>query len=289
MITDTIHASALSRSSLLVSLNISQWQARKLDRNETANIEARHGNTPRSARVNKSLLPACAELDKVHRQTGRIRQFYYSRTLPWTVEGVNILHCSGYLPFMDQINLLIQEWEGYVADFLAKYPQLVIDAQLRLNGLYRADDYPAVEDVRRKFSIRLHYSPVPTDHDWRVSLDDTDLNALKDGLRRELASAQADAMRAAWERLHELVHHTHERLADPDATFRDSLIKNVNEMVDILPGLNITNDPDLAQIGADLRDVVHGKSARRFRNDASARSEAAAKLNEIMSRMGGMY
>jgi len=39
-----------------------------------------------------------------------------------------------------------------------------------LNGLFREEDYPAAEKLRKKFGVKLEVLPIPTGNDFRVQM-----------------------------------------------------------------------------------------------------------------------
>ena len=151
----------LSDRAMLVTLNISQWAARKLDKRETEELARKHGTIADVARVNKSLLPFASSLEKIHKGTGSIRTYYYAQTLPWGQEGSRIIPSANYMQFVSEMRTKISEWNKLVANFIADYPRLREEARVLLNGLYREEDYPDVHDVERKFRADVSFFPVP--------------------------------------------------------------------------------------------------------------------------------
>jgi len=77
----------LSDKALLVQLNVSQWTARKLDKNATTQVAIANNTGNHAGRYNKSLLPMNEYLDNVHKKTTLIRKEYYHNTLPWVLMG----------------------------------------------------------------------------------------------------------------------------------------------------------------------------------------------------------
>ena len=118
----------LSNRALLVTLNISQWAARKLDRKETEELARKHGTIADIARVNKSLLPFAGSLEKIHKATGSIRTYHYQQTLPWGQEGSRIIPAANYMAFVAEMRNKISEWNRLVSAFVSDYPRLKQEA-----------------------------------------------------------------------------------------------------------------------------------------------------------------
>ena len=279
---------SLTNKALLVTLNISQWAARKLDRQESAEIARKHGTVDGAARVNKSLLPMAQSLDAIHKLTGAIRTDYYQLTLPWT-EGQGIIKADGYLGFTKIMSEHKRKWDNAVAAFIADYPKLREDAKFLLNGLYKDEDYPEPEVVAQKFKMDVAFFPVPDAGDWRVGLSDAEVERLKAQVTDRVMEAQGRAMKEAWQRVFNVVSRAHERLSNPDNIFRDSLIENARELCRILPSLNIADDPALEKARQDIEYNLCDYEPDDLRKNENLRANVSAKLAEIMAKMGPMF
>lgn len=276
----------LSSKALLVTLNISQWAARKLDKNESAVVEARNQTCTGAARVNKSLLPMASSLDRIHKLTGAIRTEYYKLTLPWN-DGQGIIKADSYLAFAQAMSDHKLEWQQAVDKFVAEYDQLREDSKQLLGDLYREEDYPHQSEVARKFSIDLGFYPVPDAGDWRVSLGDAEIAALREQITEKVQESEGRAMSEAWRRVYEVVEKAQERLSKPDNIFRDSLIDNARELCAILPTLNIIDDPQLETMRREIERSLCGHDPQDLREDDSLRSEVSEELDALMRKMAG--
>lgn len=281
----------LSDKALLVQLTISTWTARKHDKGVTkAAIDANYASST-AGRFNKHLLPHSDLLDNVHRKAGQIRTFFYAQTLPWGIEGVQLLPSKNYLDFMNAMRTHKSEFEHITSMFLFDYPYQVRKAAQFLGQMYNPDDYPTEDEIRSKFAIDMAAYPVPSD-DFRCSIDDDELLAIQSDVRRRVMEAQSKAMHEVWQRLYDRLQKTYEKLVQPDAIFRDSLLENINEICEILPRLNINDDTDLEQMRQDVLSKVAAFSPDALRQDKTLRSDTASETKAIMDKMaafmGGM-
>ena len=279
----------LSNRALLVTLAISQWTARKFDKRETQAVAAKHGTPAEVARVNKRLLAFSDTLDAIHKKTGEIRTEYYRRTLPWGQHGVNVLKVDGYMEFAAVMAGLMSDWRHLVDKFLADYPALRERDRQLLNGLFDENDYPDVSQVREKFKIDVAFCPIPEESDWRVALSADEMDRLKASITEKVTNSMSEAMREAWRRVHELVTHAHERLADPKAVFRDTLVSNAQELCRLLTTLNIADDPNLEKIRNEIEGSLCQHTPDTLRQAPEVREQVSDKLAEIMKQMGAFY
>ena len=67
--------------------------------------------------------------------------------------------------------------------------------------------------------------------------------------------------------------------------FRDSLIDNAKELVDMLQHLNLTKDPMMEQARRSLKQVLDRYDAETLRESFTARTDAKAQVDAILNKM----
>lgn len=273
----------LNDRALLVQLSVSQWTARKYDKKATKEVADANGTTTAVGRYNKSLLPMNDLLDNIHKKTTHIRQRYYDNTLPWGIDGTQMLPTSNYLQFMSDFRKERDEWNILVRNFVDHYDTLKDDAKRILGGLYDPADYPSAVDIRQKFHMDMAVFPVPS-ADFRVSIASDELSRIQQDVERRVAEAQTNAMKDVWQRLFDRVKHMAEKLADPKAIFRDSMVENAREICALLPRLNFTDDPNLEALRQQVEASLI-KHPEALRNDPDLRRDTAAEAKAIMDKM----
>lgn len=275
----------LNDKALLVQLNISQWTGRKFDKRATKEIAQSHNTIEQVGRYNKVLLPANDLLANVHKKSSVIRTEYYRNTLPWATDGSQLLPTSNYLAFMQDFRKHKADWEHLVAQFIDAYSDLKVQAQQILGSLYNESDYPPVDDIRHKFGIDMAVMPVPS-NDFRVEVADAELQRIQQDVESRVQQASEKAMQDVWQRLYDRVHHMAEKLADPKAIFRDSMVENAREICALLPRLNFSENPDLEQMRMEVEQKLACHHPDALRNDPDLRRDTAAEANQILSAMG---
>lgn len=272
----------LSNRALLVHVRLSQWTARKRDLKATETVHASYLSDRSSGAYTKKLLPGAVELDVVSALSGQIRKYFYEQTLPWFADGSRIISVKNHLKFARQMRSLKSDYETACSDFLLAYPRLKMNARRKLANLYNEAEYPSIEDLREKFNCEISYLPMPDAEDFRVSVSDAE----KREFIRKMNEVESTAMREAWQRLYDVAQKTVEKLKDPDAIFRDSLIKNVESICELLPSLNITEDKNLEESRKEISKLVKGYSSDVLRENKEERKKAYEKLSEITDKMG---
>lgn len=303
MITTTATAAAsrpvdLTARAMLVTLSIRQWTARKIDKRVTKEVADSHNASGDVGRYNKVLI-ARDSLAEINGIVGAARATHAKYSLPWMQDGTRILPADAFAKYSAEMQAHREAFESAVADFLAAYPSLVDEARDRLNGLFSDDDYPTPAEIERRFAWRVDVLPMPDAADFRVDIGTEAVERIKSDMARAMADAVNSAMDDARERLFKAVRHMADKLADyrpktdterASGIFRDSLVDNVRELVDVLPALNLTGDAALAAAIEATRDKLTAYDAADLREDPIARAEvqeaAAAIADDMAAFMG---
>lgn len=274
-----IKSPSLSDKALLVVVNISQWSGRKTDKKASETVSVTHKTSTIAGNYSKKLLPGSVELAMINEIAGRIRKYFHEQTLPWMSDGSRIIASQNYMNFVAGIRKLKADFESAVRDFEAAYPKLKADAVKSLGDLYDPEEYP--EDIGSKFAIEVAYLPLPDVKDFRVSISEQERKNFEKKIREVELAAVGDC----WERLHKVVKTAADKLANPGTIFRDSLIENIKDIVELLPMLNVTNDSDLEKSRKEVEKLVKEISLDTVREDLRERSNASKKLADIESKM----
>jgi hypothetical protein len=240
-----------------------------------------------AARVNKNLVEGSSELQAVAKCYGAIRQFVYEQTLPWADTGARILPVSNYFQFSQGMSGLRRAAEAAVEVFVEAYPDIIERARVALNGMFDQGDYLPQGQIRRLFSCSVDFRPMPEAADFRVSLSDDEDKRIRGEIEGQLKGALTDAMADLWRRLREAVDHLAVKLGEPGAIFRDSLVGNVRELVDLIPRLNLAGDVDLEAVAAEVKDKLTSLDPEVLRNSEIDRAMTARAAQDIIRKMAG--
>lgn len=271
---------SLSTRALLVSVNISQWTGRKLDKKATDTANAAHKADASAGKYHKKLLPAAAELERVSTIASQARKFYYENTLPWFSDGTRIIASQSILNFQTQFRNIRAAFDQAVSEFIAAYPRLKSEAAARLGDLYSESEYP--EDIAGKFSLTVDFLPMPDSSDFRVQVSDAEKRAFE----KKIKEIEAAAMRDACGRLFDVIKAATAKLSDKKTIFRDSLFENISDMARLIPALNIANDPQLNELSEQAASLVNSIQVDQVRNNDIERETARKALADIEARMG---
>lgn len=282
--------SSIHNRALLVWLTISTWSARKYDRKVSEKVNADYHASTDAGRYNKFLLPGdAASYKALITIAGSIRQQHYADTLAWSDEGWRCLPTANYMQYTETYRKRKAEFDNALDEFVRDYPGMKAQAKAKLNGLYKDEDYPSAQDIRQRFALNVEYAPVPATGDIRVDLSAEQIKSIEHTIANRVEQAVTVAVRDSWERLHVVVLKIKERLQEPDAIFRDSLIENASDLCGILKRLNVTNDPDLEAMRTRVERELTRYSPDVLRTNASRRNGVATAADQILRDMSQFY
>ncbi len=274
----------LASKVMLVYLGISQWTGRKLDKRATHTVESSHSTDVRVGNYTKKLLPAAKELAKISALAGAIRNFYYEQTLPWMHDGGRVISSKNYFEFTTEFNKRKIDFESAVAEFLVQYPNLREAARFKLGDLFNESEYPTEAKLQYAFKCKVKFAPLADVSDFRTEVLDADKIAYESDFKR----AQSDAIAEVWNRLYSVIANATDKLKDPKAHFKNSLIDNIQDMATLLPKLNITDCPQLEAKRIEVETVIAGISPDICRTNVNEREAAVKQLKEIQDSMSGI-
>ncbi len=271
----------LSQKAMLVCLNISQWTARKKDKRATSNVEETFKTQNGVGQFTKKLLPGASELEAVSSQAGAIRKFFYEQTLPWCADGTRIISSKNYLDFVREFNAKKSVFESSVAAFIQEYPTLHAIARVQLGELFLESEYPGIQKLSESFECNVQFFPLPEVGDFRTEILDSE----KEAFQKQMRDVETTATREVWTRLHAVVSKAADKLNQPDAIFRDTLLENISDLCTLLPKLNVNDDAELERARQDVEGIVSKLSPETCRVNPEARADAAKSLQDMTEKM----
>jgi hypothetical protein len=273
---------------MLVELSISSWTARKLDKKVSTQVDLDKQTKTRAGNYNKNLLAGTGFLDTITKYAANARAWHISQTLPWSDNGLRLLPMSNFMTYKQNLTTLETNYQALVDKFIIAYPNLVSAAAFQLGDLFNRDEYPEAEKIVSKFKFTVNYLPVPMAGDFRIDIGEEAKAELVKNCERAYNDRLNNAMKDAWGRLHECLMRMSERLADNEKgekkIFRDSLVENAVELVDLLKHFNLTGDTNMELARNELAVAIMNHDADDLRESFVARESVKKKVDDILSK-----
>jgi hypothetical protein len=218
-----------------------------------------------------------------------IRTLHYSVTLPWSDAGPRLLTTAKYFDYATEMSKAKAEFDRLVGVFLQAYSWEITQAQVKLGDLFNPDEYPSVASLQSKFGLGLTYIPLAEAKDWRIDIEEEAKEELAahyaNYYRSQYTAAIADVNR----RLSEVLVRMSERLDYGDKetkkVFRDSLVTNVLEIVDLMDACNLTGDQTMKDNAQALRDALTGLDADDLREDNRLRLSTKKTIDAVIASL----
>ena len=278
----------IAERALLVKLSLSTWTGRYKDKTESETVCITNRANMDAAgvwlySVDKPLLAP------VITAAGVVRSEFCRGTLPWQDGGYRIAASDLYMAWTGRVRSAIDGFKLAVTDFLRDYPAATSESIIRQRFGNLADSVlcrlPHVSELAGKFSVYVDVLPMPSENDFRVSMADSDLIEIKKRTTETIERSVGNAMGELWNQFSELVSKIGGAMGQPDKIFRDSLITNLRDFVELIPKMNLTNNAQLETLRQTAAAQLAALNPAELRAVPTARQTAAANANDLLAKI----
>lgn len=284
---------ALASNYMLCDLQIRSWSGKRMDKNASEELITSKNATKDSGAFQKNLLASAGdELKAVHQMAASLRHFVYQRTLPWTStsegikRGERLIASSVAMDFLTELKGPKREYDDAVVKLVAVWDLRVGQAMQNLGLLANSLDYPTAAEIPEMFSVRVDMRPIPTQGDF------TRLNIpaqLAQGLAaRHAQTAQvqvANAMGEMRDRMLtelERINTQMSKHANGEKTrLYESLITNMQGLVQMARNMNLTNNPKLAELADRIEMKLLQNPVEVYKQDPAKAAVMASHAREL--------
>ena len=281
---------------MLASMSMGLWEGRKNDRKSAAKIETENSAKTGTTSAAKHLAAGCAEHDAIKKYAAMTRVWWNKVTLPW-FDGKGApraVNPAGVLDLKIELGDRARHFDDLVQDFIRVYPTMLTNQQFNMGHLFDPSEFPTVSKMRHKFYFRTDFVALPRSDDIRLAegMTTEDAKALAtEAAEREKQRFETAANTAAT-RLYEVVESMHKtmstKIGEKGAKFNDSKLENIIAVVELMPLLNVTNNPKLTELAKAAKKLAT-KSPGELREDEVKRAEAAKEAKSLADKLAGAF
>jgi len=275
----------LNESIMKVKLSTSQWTARKADNEVSDEVDAKHG-TIGAGTFNKRLAPA-SFLAEIRAAYSALDQFHKKMTTPWDDEGWRALKCTAHPDYSEGVRKLKSDIRDAEDNLVSNYARFIENEKIRLRGLFKANDYPKLTEIGEKWGVRIKIRTIDDEENVLLRISDDALAEIKLGIQEERDAAEQKTMSELWGRIYEPVKKLADRLEEPELKGNKSLVGNIIDLVNLLPNLNVFDNPDLEVMRREVEDKLCRHSVKKLKLDDDAFAETRDAAREIVDKMAG--
>ena len=263
---------AIASRTILASFHGTRARFTRKHREETRKVNQEHG-TGDAAKVNVTQCehPLLEAWDTIVEKEGRT--FFDAHTRPTIDKGLKMIVKGAQMKLVNVMAGIRARAMPIKDQFMAIYPQLRLEAPTTLNGLFDPRPWKEPEVIEAKFHCDTRFLPMPLDGEW------------KDWAEASVMTAQLELK----DRLEEAIRHVVTRCAkQQDGSFgrlHTSVFDNLKELIDLVPDLDLEQDPVIAKIIAESRNIAEQDKDELVKNPKD-REAIAAEANRILGMFG---
>ena len=275
---------------ILTKLVIRQWGASKTDQSVTSEIHAMKAADAFAGRYVKNLIDPKAMRVIRHHATGA-RLAHYNLTRAWE-DGRRLLPTALMGEYTLKLEDHARQHDQAVVEFVEVYPEMINQAKLSLGDMFLETEYPSVEELRDMFSIQWNFEPVP--HGAALPMSIQDREQLSEAIEKEARAKLAESQEALFYRVKNALEGFSNKLASygskleagEHTKFHSSILNELEDLADLLPKLNIENDPFMDGIAQKLKEKLLALDVEALKENPHARTKAMVEANSILESFG---
>jgi hypothetical protein len=279
---------SLSSSAMLVSLSVSLWTARKLDKKVSNDVDISNSTKTKAGNYHKNLLAGDTSIAAIQKLAGLIRTYHLTQTSPWNDTGGRLLTTSQFFIYKNEMARLEKQYWDLVKDFVAGYGTRISAAAFQLGSLFDRDEYPDVEQVTDKFGFRVNYAPLPESGDFRIDINNEGLNDLKDSYDALYEANIEKISRDNYDRLYKILTQLSFGLRtnedDTKGKMYESVLDNAKALCQLLTHFNVKQDTQLEAMRLQLEENITGLNCKDIKDSDYVRVTLKKEVDSMLDR-----
>jgi hypothetical protein len=289
-------AKSIHNTVMLGSLSISFPEMRRNAKDEARKIEVDAHATNGTVSATKHLMAGVTKHKAIKDNAAMHRAWWASVSLPW-FDGKGAPRAVNALAVTDlkvELGNRKRQYFELVEDFMPEYPVIRAQRQFDMGDLFDPKQFPSPQELRRKFAFNTDWYSLPDSADIRVveGVDAEELKVLADEARTSEQKRIGHAMEVAASKLYKVVKSMHATMATPigekGAKFNNTKLENILMVAELIPSLNLTNDPKLKALAAEAKKLAT-KSPDELREDEVKRKQAAKEAETLATKLASMF
>lgn len=278
----------LSERAMLATLEISSWSGRCVDKEISKTVVEQHAADKDAGRFSKRLINK-DHLKEISSICNEARKVFKEKTLAWDNRKSRLLPSTLFSELAETLSELQDMHATTVKSFLENYDEYIDEAREDLNGMFNPDDYPDSNELAEKFGFNYAFEPLSDPKDFRCSIDQSLKEKIQEDMKQRTEVKYNTAIGRLWAQVGKVIETFNAKLADKDAKFKNSLLNNVKDLVDLLPSLNVMGDEKLAEVAERIKNEICTFEVEELRHDQNTRQRAVKNSQEILDTIGEIY
>lgn len=216
------------------------------------------------------------------------KEFHIANTLPWADTGLRMIPAGRFTHWKRELTQMQGEFFDEAQLLFDDYPALRKEYIRRATASVAAEiPFPTLEQMKANFDFKLFMQPIPDISDFRLSmLDAKTIASMKQSMAASLTAILDEGHAEIITRLYKVVARLHDQTGKDNGRIFESLVTNMQEAVDVLPTLNLRNDPEINRLIARVKNELANVDVTALRVVPSKMSDAEqAAINAERSKI----
>lgn len=174
------------------------------------------------------------------------------------------------------------------AEFYGVHQDWENTAPQRMGSLYDRADFPSLDDCRERIRWENLLTPLPEAQQWqRVALINPNYADMEARHAEAVNRARESAKAEVWNDLIGNVQHIVDTLSKDRPRIFETLISNLNSIVDKIPAYSpLFNDPNLDRFANETRSALSLINVDDLRQDPDLRARTVAQARDLLTSFG---
>lgn len=291
------HLTSLSTSAVLVSVDVNVWSATKQDRTISGEVTTSKKADPNAGRFVKNLLAN----NVYHKDLVNYRQTIYnwvkSKTYRWN-NSQDLLPTIELESFKSEYDKHEKEFDRLLSEFNKNYNSIKSNMAFAQGDMYNMDDYPDIEEVKRKFGCKLYISEVPS-HDFRCQVAQDLADDLKVNYQQQCEEIVKNVLHQQTGRVLEVMESIAHCCGTQEITTKDgekkskkrkiydSTIEKAKDLCRTIGAFRYVDNEHsqkLRSVAKQLDDTLEGVSTDALRESDYTRDRVKSDIEDILSK-----
>lgn len=275
---------SIANRCMMVTLTVTKPQMTKKDREVSDEVADDKNADKNAVAVVKKLYPKHLIQPIVDIESAA-RRYVDSMTGSTNIRGFNVLPSKLFMRFQEEIGAFRVQFQQAVTVFLMNFANVMMAAEQAQGDMFDRASYPDLESLKKQFSFEVQYIPMAKVDTVMLDLENDSLGDLKVTMAAQEQERFRVMMSGAYERLHAAVKRIHTQCSKPDGKIYDTLTGNLKDLLEVLPAMNLTDDPKFDKLCVDAQRLLVSPVA--IKTTPGVREATAATADEILKQMEG--
>ena len=198
------------------------------------------------------------------------------------------------LPIIAQDRTLemIREWSELVealCESESNWDSIVERDMKRQGKSANRGDYPSLKKLREAFDVSVNIRPFSVSQTMLCDIFSNAAENIQSEAENRAKEITDNLLKANFEKIQKPLKELVSAMDGTKEYFKDSTVHEIEEMVALMRGFNVTNNPQVNEILDDVSNKLFGLDPKQLRKDQESRKEVANTAQEIVNKLESYF